>query len=141
MQINEIMTKQVDYASPQATLLDLATRMREQDVGAIPIAENDRLIGMVTDRDIVVRGVAANTSLDGLTAKEVMTDNLLWCYDNQSVDEVLANMGEQKVRRLPVINKDKQLVGMISLGDLSLHGDATATGEALKGISTHAQSR
>lgn len=134
MQINEIMTKQVEYADPQATLLELATRMQEQNVGAIPIAENDRLVGMVTDRDIVVRGMAGNRKVDGLTAKEVMSDKLLYCRNDQNAEEVLANMREQQVRRLPVINADKQLVGMVSLGDLSMHCNSAATGDALKGI-------
>jgi CBS domain-containing protein len=138
MQIREIMTTQVDFAGPETTLRDLATRMRDEDVGAVPIAENDRLVGMVTDRDIVVRGIAGKSPVDDLTAREVMTERLLWCFDNQNVEDVLGNMSRQQIRRLPVVDTEKRLVGMVSLGDLSQHADTATTGEALKGISAHA---
>jgi CBS domain-containing protein len=135
MRIREIMTEKVDYADPGASIVDLASRMRDEGVGAVPIAEDDKLVGMVTDRDIVVRGVAGGENIEARTARDVMTDEMLWCNDEQPIEEVLHNMGEQQVRRLAVVNSDKRLVGVISLGDLARHVDAANAGEALQKIS------
>ncbi|MGH9893019.1 MAG: CBS domain-containing protein, partial [bacterium] len=101
----------------------------------VPVGENDRLLGMVTDRDIVLRAVAEGASMDSYTARQVMSPNVLYCFDDQSPEEVLRNMMENQVRRLPVLNRDKRLVGMVSLGDLAQHTPAALAGEALRGIS------
>jgi CBS domain-containing protein len=135
MQIKEVMTKSVSYADPGTAVVELARRMRDEDVGAVPIAEDDRLVGMVTDRDIVVRAIASGRSIDGITAQDVMTNRMLFCSDDQDVNDVLANMGEQQVRRLPVVDADKRLVGVISLGDLARRAAPDRSGEALKEIS------
>lgn len=135
MQIREVMTKSVSYADPGTAVAELARRMRDENLGAVPIAEDDRLVGMVTDRDIVVRAIASGRSIDGVTAQDVMTNRLLFCSDDQDVNDVLANMGDQQVRRLPVVDADKRLVGMISLGDLARRADPGRSGEALKEIS------
>jgi CBS domain-containing protein len=135
MLISDVMTRDVDLINPGTTLREAACRMRDRDVGSLPVAENNRLVGMVTDRDIVVKGVAEARDAGGTTAREVMSPNVLYCFDDQSVDEVLTNMGDVQVRRLPVVDRDKKLVGIVSIGDLAKKGSAKHTGEALKDIS------
>jgi CBS domain-containing protein len=135
MQIKAIMTPEVDLIDPEASVRAVAQKMRDDDVGAVPVAENDRLVGMVTDRDIVLRAVAEGADMGSYTARQVMSPNILYCFDDQSPEEVLRNMSENQVRRLPVLNRDKRLVGMVSLGDLAQHSPAAQAGETLKGIS------
>jgi CBS domain-containing protein len=135
MQIKAIMTPEVDLVSPQTSVRAVAQKMRDDDVGAVPVAENGRVVGMVTDRDIVLRAVAEGGDMDSYTARQVMSPDVLYCFDDQSPEEVLRNMKENQVRRLPVVNRDKRLVGMVSLGDLAKHSPAAHTGEALRGIS------
>jgi CBS domain-containing protein len=119
MKVSEVMTETVTWVGPDTPLTEIARRMKEEDIGSVPIAENDRLVGMVTDRDIVVRAVAEGGSVAGKTARQVMSPKILYCFEDQSVSEVLKNMGDVQVRRLPVVNRDKRLVGLVSLGDLS----------------------
>jgi len=135
MQVKDIMTPEVDLIDPEATVQVVAQKMRDDDVGAVPVAENDRLVGMVTDRDIVLRAVARGANMGSYTARQVMSPKILYCFDDQSPDEVLRNMSENQVRRLPVLNRAKRLVGMVSLGDVAAHAPAALAGEALKGIS------
>ncbi len=135
MQIKAIMTPEVDLVDPEASVRAVAQKMRDDDVGAVPVAENDRLLGMVTDRDIVLRAVAEGADMESYTARQVMSPNVLYCFDDQATDEVLRNMSENRVRRLPVLNRGKRLVGMVSLGDLAQHSPAALAGEALRGIS------
>jgi len=135
MQVKDIMTPEVDLIDPEARVQAVAQKMRDDDVGAVPVAENDRLVGIVTDRDIVLR-VVAEGDMGGATARQVMSPKiLLYCFDGQSPEEVLRNMSENQVRRLPVLNRAKRLVGMVSLGDLAAHVPAERAGEALRGIS------
>ncbi|MGH8615894.1 MAG: CBS domain-containing protein [Gammaproteobacteria bacterium] len=134
MQIKDIMTPDVDLIDPEATVQAVAQKMRDDDVGAVPVAENDRLVGMVTDRDIVLRAVAEG-DIGRATARQVMSPKILYCFDDQSPDEVLRNMSKNQVRRLPVLNRAKRLVGMVSLGDVAAHAPAELAGEALRGIS------
>jgi CBS domain-containing protein len=133
MKIKDVMTHDVSFVAPDAPLVEIAQRMRDEDIGAIPVTENDRIIGMVTDRDIVVRGIASG-SMETATARAVMSPRVLYCYEDQSVNEVLENMAEQQVRRMPVVNRDKRLVGVVSIGDLSQTSQRKA-GESLKEIS------
>ena len=134
MQIRDAMTKGVRVALPDAPVMELAKRMRDEDIGSIPVAENDKLIGMVTDRDIVTRCVAETPDVSQIRARDVMSPKVLYCFENDSVMDVLANMREQQVRRLPVVNRDKRLVGVVSIGDLS-QIEAQSAGTALQGIS------
>jgi CBS domain-containing protein len=134
MQIRDAMTKGVRVARPDAPVMELAKRMRDEDIGSIPVAENDKLIGMVTDRDIVTRCVAETPDVSQIRARDVMSPKVLYCFENDSVVDVLANMREQQVRRLPVVNRDKRLVGVVSIGDLS-QIEAQSAGTALQGIS------
>lgn len=134
MQVNQVMTKMVIWVAPEAPVPEIARRMRSENIGSVPVAENDRLIGMVTDRDIVLRLVADGGDVAKARARQVMSPSILYCYDDETVAAVLKNMGDNQVRRLPVVNRDKRLVGVVSLGDLSRAAEKQAGG-ALKEIS------
>jgi CBS domain-containing protein len=134
MKVKEIMTRLVTVLPPDAMLAEVARTMRDQDIGAIPIADRDRLVGMVTDRDLVVRAVAEGADTRELTARDVMSSGVRYCLEDQSVDEVLSQMGDLQVRRLPVLDAQHKLVGVVSLGDASQRREAKA-GDALKEIS------
>jgi CBS domain-containing protein len=134
MQAQELMTRDVSIASPDETLRKAAKRMAELDVGALPVSENDRLVGMVTDRDIAVRGIAEGKGPKA-KVREVMTPEIKYCFEDQEVDEIAANMADIQLRRLPVVDRDKRLVGILSLGDIATSGDPDKATEALSGIS------
>ena len=119
MNVGQVMTTQVSWVGPDFTLPEIARRMRADDIGSVPVAHNDRLIGMVTDRDIVLRAVADGGEIERVTARQVMSASVLYCYESDNVAAVLKNMGDNQVRRLPVVDRDKRLVGVVSLGDLS----------------------
>jgi CBS domain-containing protein len=129
------MTPDVSYVEPNTPILEIARKMRDADIGSTPVVEDDRLVGMVTDRDIVVRLVADGGDVGTKTARDAMSPGILYCFADDSVEAVLDNMGDRQIRRLPVVNRDKRLVGVVSLGDLSLTGRNKATGEALQEIS------
>jgi CBS domain-containing protein len=135
MKIKEVMTADVDVINPAAMLVEASRRMRDEDIGALPVGENDKLVGMVTDRDIVVRAVAEGKDPEKTAVREAMSDHVLYCFEDQSTEEVSANMGENQVRRLPVVNRDKRLVGIVALGDLSSRGATGEAGSALGEIS------
>jgi CBS domain-containing protein len=135
MKVRQVMTTDVYTVRPDASIFDIAELMRDEDIGSVPVVENDRLIGMVTDRDIVVRALADSQDVNKASARSVMSGNLLYCFDDQSVEEVLDSMGEQQVRRMPVVDRDKRLVGMVSIGNLSAAAPADRTGESLSQIS------
>ena len=135
MKVREAMTRDVRLVRPDQTVREAAHLMAELDIGALPVEKNDRLVGMITDRDIAVRAVAEGRGPD-TKVSEVMSTDIKYCFEDQTIDEVTRNMGELRVRRLPVLNRDKRLVGILSLGDLAI--DETAqdeAGEALGGIS------
>lgn len=132
MEIREIMTKDVDLASPETTIRDAAVRMRDDNVGALPVGENDRLVGMVTDRDIAVRGVAADRVPADCTVREVMSEDIYYCFEDDDAEQAAHTMAEHKVRRLPILNRDKRLVGIVAVADLARAGVAK---EAIRGIS------
>ena len=129
MKIKDCMTRRVHTVGPDATIADAARMMAENDVGALPVASPDRLLGMITDRDIAVRAVAAELGPD-TRVRAVMSDEVLYCFENEEVEDVLANMGDIQVRRLPVVDQDKRLVGIVSLSDLA-DDEEQAAGEAL----------
>jgi CBS domain-containing protein len=130
------MTREVQLATPDQSLLEAAKLMAEGDCGVLPVGENDKLVGMLTDRDIVVRGLAegkdANTPI-----REVMSSDVRYCYEDDDLSDVAQNMGELQVRRLPVVNKDKRLVGIVSLGDIAISQERQPAAEALSSISEH----
>jgi CBS domain-containing protein len=144
MRISERMTSNVELAAPGQTIAEAARLMANLDVGALPVGENDRLVGMITDRDIVVRGLAQGRSAD-TPIRDVMSSEIRYCYEDQSLEDVARNMGDLQVRRLPVLNRDKRLVGIVSLGDIATSDqNPQRSGEALSGVSrsggAHSQS-
>jgi CBS domain-containing protein len=134
MKVADKMTRHVRVASPDDTIQQVACVMAEADAGVLPVGENDRLVGMVTDRDIAVRGVAQGKGLD-TPVREVMTPDVQYCFEDEDLDTVARRMGEQQVRRLPVMNRDKRLVGILSLGDIVVGEGPQPAGDALAGVS------
>jgi CBS domain-containing protein len=132
MKVSETMTRDVRIADPGQSIREAAQVMLEIDAGALPVGENDRLVGMLTDRDIAVRAVAQGKGPDTRVG-DVMTPDVRYCFDDEDTADVARNMGDQQIRRIPVINRDKRLVGILSLGDLAVEGERT--GEALRDIS------
>lgn len=134
MKISKCMTRDVKLANPDQTIQEAAKMMCDCDAGVLPVGENDRLVGMITDRDIAIRAVAEGKSCD-TKIREVMSDEVLYCFDDQELEDVARNMADIKVRRLPVLNRNKHLVGIISLGDLSKKENAEVTAKAVSSIS------
>jgi CBS domain-containing protein len=134
MRVCDAMTTNVQLCAPQDSIRDVAEAMATLNVGLLPVAENDRLVGMISDRDIATRGVAAGRGPDA-PVREVMTADVKYCFEDQDIDQVTRNMADIQVRRLPVLNRNKRLVGIIALGDIAVSkpGDGAAT--ALHGIS------
>lgn len=130
MKISDVMNRDVQTADPDETIRQAAEIMRQIDAGALPVGENDRLIGMITDRDIAVRAVAQGKGPD-VSIREVMTTEVKYCFEDQDLGQVARNMADLKVRRLPVVDRDKRLVGVVSLGDFAGH---PAVQQALTGI-------
>ena len=113
MKVSDAMTRDVRVANPNQTIQDAAKMMSDVDSGVLPVGENDRLVGMITDRDIAVRAVAQGKGPQTLV-REVMTDHVHYCFDDEDTDEVTRKMADRQVRRLPVVNRDKRLVGILS---------------------------
>jgi CBS domain-containing protein len=138
MKVKDVMHKGVDWVGPNTTIAELAKLMREHDIGAIPIGENDHLIGMVTDRDIVCKGLAED-SFDArrATARNVMTPGIHCCREDDDLAKAVRHMEELKVRRLPVINKSKRMVGILSLGDVGQSAPGDLLSQCVKSVSAH----
>jgi CBS domain-containing protein len=134
MRVSEAMTREVRVATPGQSIRDAAKAMAELDAGVLPVGENDRLIGMITDRDIAIRAVAAGKGPD-TPVREIMSTEVRYCFDDEDIDHVAHNMGENQVRRLPVVNRDKRLVGIVSLADVALTKDKNAAADAVTGVS------
>jgi CBS domain-containing protein len=139
MKVKEMMHKGVEWVSPETPVTTLAKKMLNQDIGAIPIGENDRLVGMVTDRDITLRAVAKadGKDLSKLTARDVMTKGVIWCRDGDNAADAARLMETKNVRRLPVIDEHKRMVGMLSLGDISHAAPQRIAAEVTKAVSAH----
>jgi CBS domain-containing protein len=134
MRISEVMTRDVQTVTPEQTAREAASFMLSADAGSIPVTEGDRLIGMITDRDIAVRGVAQGHGPD-TPVRELMTSGLICARLDDDVEDVATRMSEAQVRRLPVIDESENLVGIVSLGDLSRETDGEVAHEALEGVS------
>ncbi len=134
MRVSEAMTRDVRLCTPGQTIREAAKTMADIDAGALPVGENDRLIGMVTDRDIAIRAVAQGKGPD-TPVREVMSEHVHYCFDDQEMDDVAQNMGDIRVRRLPVVNRDKRLVGILSLGDVARTEGGETVGGAVAGVS------
>jgi CBS domain-containing protein len=133
MKIREIMTTNVECVSPGTGVQELAEKMKALDVGFVPICENDRLAGTVTDRDIVVRGLAGGQNINTIKAKDIMTKDVIWCFEDQDIKDVAKRMRDKDVRRMLILNQNKRLVGVVSIGDIS-KVEEKETGKTLKDI-------
>jgi CBS domain-containing protein len=134
MKVRESMTQDVLVAHPDQSVAEVARLMVERDIGALPVGENDRLVGMLTDRDIAVRVVAEGKGPE-TKVSEAMSREVLYCYDDDDLNTVAGNMADLQVRRLPVVNRDKRLVGIVSIGDVAICEGARMTGRAVASIS------
>lgn len=133
--LKDVMKRDVKVIGPDATLEEAAALMRDEDFGMLPVGESDQMIGTLTDRDIAVRAVAEGMPCD-TQVREVMSEEVIWCYEDETVERGAQKMSEHQVRRLPVLNRDKRLVGIVSLGDLAVDADdMQATAKALVAIS------
>jgi CBS domain-containing protein len=134
MKVSEVMTRDVRLIEPTQTVRDAAKLMAEMDAGIMPIREGDRLVGMISDRDIAVRAVAEGKGPD-TPIREVMTEDVKYCYEDDDTEDVARNMADIQVRRLPVLTREKRLVGIISLGDMAMSNGSSRVGEAVAGVS------
>ena len=134
MKVDAAMTRDVRLVKPDQTIREAAQLMAEIDAGALPVTDKDRLVGMITDRDIAIRAVAQGKPPEA-RIRDVMSPGILYCFDDQDLDEVAQNMGKNQVRRLPVISHEKRLVGILSLGDVASKEDARAVGKAVSRVS------
>lgn len=138
MKVKEAMHRGVDWVSPDTPVTELAKLMRDHDIGAIPIGENDRLVGMVTDRDIVCSGLAEEDfDPNRATARDVMTSQIHCCSEDEDLAKAVQHMKQLKIRRLPVINKSKRMTGMLSLGDISSSAQADLLSECIRSVADH----
>jgi|SRR5436305_4135182 len=134
MKISEIMTTNVECVTPETTITELADKMKTLDVGFLAICEADRIAGTVTDRDIVIRGIAGGQDIDSMRARDVMTKEVHWSFENDDVKDVAKKMSDKEVRRMLVLNENKRLVGVVSIGDIA-KVEEKESGKALKDIS------
>jgi CBS domain-containing protein len=137
MKVKNAMHKGAEWVAPETPIAQIAKKMKELDVGSLPVGENDRLIGMVTDRDITCRAVANGHDLSKLTARDVMSKGIFYCRDSEELDDALRIMESRKIRRLPVIDEKKRMVGMLSLGDVSHAASHELAGELCAAVSEH----
>ena len=136
MKVSEIMTSGAHCVGPDVSLIRAATLMRELNVGSLPVCEGTRLMGMITDRDIAVRGVAEGRELDGTPVRAIMSPEVIYAYEDQDLADAARVMEMNQIRRLPVLSRDKRLVGILSLGDVATEGhDERLSAEALREIS------
>jgi CBS domain-containing protein len=133
MKVKEIMTTNVECVAPDTGISELAGKMKTLDVGFIPVCENDRLVGTVTDRDIVVRAIAGGKNLSATKARDIMSKDVFWCFEDDDITDVAKRMSEKEVRRMLILNQDKRLVGVVSIGDIA-KVEQKESGKALKDI-------
>ena len=133
MRVSEAMTREVRVASPGQSIRDVAKIMAEIDAGSMPVGDNDRLVGMITDRDIAIRAVALGKGPETPVREVMSSDQVLYCYEDEELDHVAKNMSQQQVRRLPVVNREKRLVGIVSLGNIA-QTEARSASKAVKGV-------
>ena len=136
MKISECMTRDVELASPEMSLREAARLMGACDAGALPVGENDRLVGMLTDRDIAIRGMAEGKGPE-TKVRDAMSREVRWCFEDDDVETCLQTMADEQIRRMPVLNQAKRLVGIVSLGDLTEATQPQLAGQTLSAISRH----
>lgn len=133
MQIKEVMSRDVKIVSPDQCVDEAARAMRDEDTGFLPVGENDRLVGMITDRDIAVRAVAEGKDPKSCRIRDAMTKEVVYCFDDQDTDDAARLMSDRQIHRLPILNRDKRLVGVLSVGDIARR-EADQAGQAMHGI-------
>jgi CBS domain-containing protein len=134
MQIKDVMSRDVEIVAPDTPVRDAACRMRDLDTGFLPVGENDRLVGMITDRDIAVRAVAEGKDIKSTCVRDAMTDDVIYCFEDQETDDAAKLMSDRQIRRLPILNRQKRLVGVVSVGDLARVAGARIASQAMQGI-------
>lgn len=139
MLCRDVMTPSVEMIEVHSSILQAAHKMRDLAIGSLPVYENDRLVGIITDRDIVTRGVANEKMPRDTSVGDVMTAGVTYCFEDQPVEEAARIMSEQQIRRLPILNRDKRLVGIMALGDLAVHARERMVGETTEEISKPAK--
>lgn len=139
MKIREIMTPDVQCVGPGESLIDAAGLMRQLDVGALPVCEDQEVIGMITDRDITIRAVAEGRLPENTTVRDVMTSGVVCVFDDEDVSAAVDVMEKHQIRRAPVMNREKRLVGILSLGDIAVDASPALSAEALREVSHPAE--
>lgn len=140
MKVQDVMTREVEVIHPDATLTEAAQKMKRLDVGPLPVCDGDQLQGFITDRDITIRATAGGQDPNTARVRDAMTDEVVFCYDDQDVKEAAKLMQEHQIRRLTVLSRDRRLVGIVSLGDLAVDGkDQKLSGKVLEEVSEPAQ--
>ena len=137
MKVTEMMHKGAEYVAPNAKLQVIAKKMRDYDIGSIPVCDGGKLIGILTDRDIAVRALANGKDVAKLEAKDVMSKDVIFCRDTEQAEDAIRIMEDNKIRRLPVLNEAKKLIGMVSLGDISHALSQDLTGEVTRAVTAH----
>ncbi|MBS0237819.1 MAG: CBS domain-containing protein [Proteobacteria bacterium] len=137
MKVRDVMHKGAEWISPQTPLNKAAQLMKDLDIGALPVGENDRLVGMVTDRDITCRAIAGSQDVSKMTAQNVMSKGIVYCTAEEELEDALRIMETKKIRRLPVIDGKKRMVGMLSIGDVSHAAPRNVSGEVITAVSAH----
>ena len=137
MKVKQAMHTGVDWRSPDTPLTEIAQLMRDHDIGAVPVGKNDRLVGMVTDRDIICRGLANGGDISAMKAGDVMTEGISYCTSEDDVEDAIHLMEQKRIRRLAVLDDNRRLVGMLSMGDLAHVASRELTGELAAAVCTH----
>ena len=135
MKLREIMTDNVEVIHPDDTLQTAAEKMRDRDIGFLPVCDGERLIGVLTDRDLITRALADGLESKAILGRDLVTSPAIYCFDDQSIDEAAKLMHDNQIRRLVVLSRDKQMVGIISLGDLAMSASDKLTGDVLQSVS------
>ena len=137
MKVKDVMHRGVTWVEPVTSIRAIAQMMRDADIGSVPVGENDRLVGIVTDRDIICRGIADSADCNGLTARDVMSKPIIYCRADDELEYALRIMEKNRIRRLPVIDENKRLTGILALGDISEIGGQEMAGEVMRSVSAH----
>lgn len=137
MKVKDAMHSGASWIEPSTTLREIAARMDDEDIGALPVGEDDKLIGMVTDRDLALRGIGSGLDASRMTARDVMSHPIVFCTANEELDDAVRIMERSQIRRLPVIDEGRRLVGMLSLGDVAASAPASLAAETLQAVSAH----
>lgn len=137
MKVQEAMTPEAHWISPEITLKEAAAKMREKNIGALPVGENDRLIGLVTDRDVCCRAVAKGLDPHKARVRDVMSKKISYCFDDEDVMDAAHMMEDKGIRRLAVLNRKKRIVGILTVSDLAAHGQRELAGEVLEKVRAH----